>query len=240
MSMTLVDPAHAPVWLRPLLENPDRVEAALNSRRSVRMARRWAVPRDPRLASVLVLFAGDPTADSLPADADLLLTVRASTLRDHSGQIAFPGGGFEDGDDYPVGTALREAVEETGLDSAGVRPLMTVDALPTRPGAFTVEPVIAYWERPTPVQVMDEGETALVTRIPMKRLIAPENRFQVRMKMGGATVFTGPAFFVDRLLVWGFTGGVLDAVIAAAGWEQPWDRDDVRDLKEALALAVNE
>jgi len=69
-----------------------------------------------RDAAVLVLFSG-PSAnesrgaapDSLPDDADLLLIVRAATLRHHAGQAAFPGGASDPGDDGPVATALAVA-----------------------------------------------------------------------------------------------------------------------------------
>ena len=69
---------------------------------------------------MLVLFSGptDSPSGGLPDDADLLVTVRASTLRHHAGQAAFPGGAADPGDDGPVHTALREANEETGIDTS--------------------------------------------------------------------------------------------------------------------------
>ena len=80
--------------------------------------------RGRRDAAVLVLFSG-PRRDSPSdgglhrSDADLLVTVRASTLRHHAGQAAFPGGAADPGDEGPVPTALREAHEETGIDTTG-------------------------------------------------------------------------------------------------------------------------
>ena len=51
----------------------------------------------------------------------MLLIERAHDMRSHAGQVAFPGGAVDPGDDGAVAAALREAVEETGLDPAGVR-----------------------------------------------------------------------------------------------------------------------
>ncbi len=188
-----------------------------------------------RTAAVLVLFGGpadaDPTSPGgLPAEADVLLTQRASTLRDHSGQIAFPGGATDPGDDGPIGTALREAEEETGLDPAGVVPLATMPGIYIPPSRFDVVPVLSYWERPSPVRVIDAGETERVVRVPLRELLDPDNRFQVRHPSG----YQGPAFSAQGMLVWGFTGGILAGLLAVSGWEPEWDTGDVRDLEASL------
>lgn len=195
------------------------------------------VPRSgpTRSAAVLVLFGGphgtDPSSPGgLPADADVLLTQRASTLRDHSGQIAFPGGATDPGDDGPVGTALREAQEETGLDPAGVVPLATMPGIYIPPSRFDVVPVLSYWQRPSPVRVVDSGETERVVRVPLRELLDPDNRFQVRHPAG----YQGPAFSVQGMLVWGFTGGILAGLLAVSGWEPEWDTGDIRDLEASL------
>ncbi|MGC4933449.1 NUDIX hydrolase [Gordonia sp. DT30] len=205
---------------------------------------RWMamLNRDRRAAAVLILVSGswDPDPDypgGLPADAEVLLTERASTLRQHSGQVAFPGGGFDPGDDYPVGTALREADEETGLAANGVDVVAALPSFPVPPSGFDVVPVIAHWREPGPVRVVDEGETARVARVNMRELLAPQNRFQVRRSVLGARAYQGPAFFVDGLLVWGFTGGLISAISAASGWDVPWDTDDVRPLDEMIRRA---
>src|SRR5690349_19134905 len=78
-----------------------------------------ADPADSRPAAVLILFgvldstAGDrdAQADAVSRDLDVLLLARAATLRSHPGQVAFPGGRLDPGDDGPIGAALREAQE---------------------------------------------------------------------------------------------------------------------------------
>ncbi|PTR22157.1 ADP-ribose pyrophosphatase YjhB (NUDIX family) [Rhodococcus sp. OK519] len=226
-----LNPTAAPEWLRAVTHtppaDPNRVNPVLN-RRSPKGA---AV----RPASVLVLFGGsfesDPLAvGGLPADADVLLTQRASTMRQHSGQVAFPGGAADPEDDGPVDTALREAEEETGLERGGVQPLVTLPEIFIPPSGFDVTPVLAYWRDPSPVGVVDAAEAERVVRVPVRDLIDPDNRFQVRHRAG----YEGPAFEVDGMLVWGFTAGVLAGLFAVSGWELEWDHHDIRDLDVTL------
>ncbi|MFT4127922.1 MAG: CoA pyrophosphatase [Gordonia sp. (in: high G+C Gram-positive bacteria)] len=238
----LVPDAQIPPWLRALTGNVGAVAESVLNRGGDRT--RWATMfrRNRRAAAVLVLISGswDAAADhpgGLPADAEILLTERAATLRQHSGQVAFPGGGQDPGDDFPVGTALREAAEEAGLSADGVDVLATLPYFPVPPSGFDVMPVIAHWREPGPVRAVDPGETARVARVNLRTMLAPENRFQVERSILGGRLYQGPAFFVDDLLVWGFTGGLLAAISEASGWDVPWNTDDVRPLEQMIAAA---
>ncbi|MFT4042820.1 MAG: CoA pyrophosphatase [Gordonia sp. (in: high G+C Gram-positive bacteria)] len=238
----LVADEHIPPWLRRLAGDVTAVADTVRNRGGDRS--RWVTTPsgNRRAAAVLVLFGGDAQPDpdypgGLPFDADVLLTERAATLRQHSGQVAFPGGAFDSGENYPVGTALREAAEETGLSSTGVDVIATLPSCAVPVSGFDVRPVIAHWREPSPVRVMDPGETSRVVRVNLRSLLSPENRFQVRRSVAGAKTYQGPAFFVDGLLVWGFTGGLLAAMSAAAGWDVPWDVSDVRPLDEMIERA---
>jgi hypothetical protein len=68
-----------------------------------------------------------------------------------------------------------------------------------------------------------------VARVPLADLTDPANRFRVRHRAG----FIGPAFAVADMLVWGFTAGLLEAILEAAGLAEPWDERDVRPLPES-------
>jgi 8-oxo-dGTP pyrophosphatase MutT (NUDIX family) len=184
-----------------------------------------------------VLFSGpeDSPAGGVPHDADLLVTVRASTLRHHAGQAAFPGGAADPGDDGPVYTALREAREETGIDTGRLQPLATLERMFIPPSGFQVVPVLAYSPDPGPVAVVDESETAIVARVPVRAFINPENRIMVYRKENTRRS-AGPAFLLNEMLVWGFTGQVISAMLDVAGWAQSWNTDDVREVDEAMAL----
>ncbi|WP_078111778.1 CoA pyrophosphatase [Gordonia sp. IITR100] len=237
----LVPRDEIPPWLRALTDDVSAVTTSVDNRGGDRS--RWAtmLPTNSRSAAVLILFSGtwesaDDHPGGVPADAEVLLTERAPTLRQHSGQVAFPGGAADPGDDFPVGTALREAAEETGLDASGVTILATLPSFPVGVSGFDVVPVIGYWHRPSEVRVVDQGETARVDRINLRELLNPDNRFQVRRKAVGI-VYKGPAFFVDQLLVWGFTGGLIAAISEVSGWDRPWDSADVRSLEKMIELA---
>lgn len=235
----LVAREQIPPWMRRLTDDVIAVRDSVLDRGGDRT--RWAsmLTRNRRSAAVLVLISGSWDADplypgGLPADAEVLLTERAPTLRQHSGQVAFPGGGFDPGDDFPVGTAMREAREETGLAAPGVDVVAALPSFPVPVSGFDVVPVIAHWSTPGRVHAVDPGETAHVARVSLRELLAPHNRFQVSRSILGGQIYKGPAFLVDGLLVWGFTGGLLAAISDAAGWDVPWDADDVRPLDEMI------
>jgi 8-oxo-dGTP pyrophosphatase MutT (NUDIX family) len=213
----------APEWLRPLLGAVGGIDS------SVLGIHRIPPPADGgRRASVLMLFGEDPVHGP-----DVLLTERAITLREHAGQVSFPGGGADPGDRDAIATALREAEEETGLDPAGVTPLALLPELYIPPSGFVVTPVLAHWHAPSMVHAVDPGETAAVIRVPVATLADPAHRIQVAHPSG----YTGPAFLVAGLLVWGFTGGLLSALLRLGGWERDWNTGRVRDLDEAWSAA---
>ncbi len=220
--MTSVQPERAPGWLRPLLAGVDGLDAATLSRRRI------PPPAGGRRAAVLVLFGEDAHAGP-----DVLLVERASTLRNHAGQVAFPGGGADPGDADLVATALREAEEEAGVEPSGVVPLALLPELFVPPSGFVVTPVLAHWERPVAVHAVDPAETAAVVRVPVTDLADPANRLNVRHPSG----VMGPAFAVAGLLVWGFTGGLLSAMLDRGGWARSWDTSRVTDLDAAWSAA---
>ena len=192
-----------------------------------------AVP-DSRPAAVLILFgvldslASDHVAQdaAVSRDLDVLLLARAATLRSHPGQVAFPGGRVDPEDDGLVAAALREAQEETGLDPAGVEVLGALENIPLAYSGHLVTPVLGWWRHPSPVRVVDEGETAHVFRAPVADLLDPANRGSTVIRRDGQE-WRGPGFLVKHAtgdhLVWGFTGLVLDGLFDRLGWTEPWD-----------------
>ncbi len=211
-----------PPWLAQLV-------AALPGVRPEQLSRFLPPEHGGRASAVLVLFGDGPDGP------DLLLIERASTLRSHAGQPAFPGGAEDPQDSGPVAAALREAAEEVGLDPSGVEVIGTLPALWLPPSGFVVTPVVAWWRAPHRVSAVDPGEVAAVARVPVAELVDPANRLTVTHPTG----WVGPAFDVRGMLVWGFTAGLLDRLLALGGWAVPWDTGRRRELDPAtVALAM--
>lgn len=194
----------------------------------------WPDDVEARPAAVLMLFGvldrlasdHDAQATAVSRDLDVLLLARATTLRAHAGQVAFPGGRLDPGDGGPVDAALREAREETGLDPAGVEVLGTLREVPLPFSGHLVTPVLGWWAVPSPVCVVDVAESAAVFRVPVADLIDAGNRYSSVVRRGGRE-WRGPAFLVEAeggpQLVWGFTALLLDRLLDRLGWAEPWD-----------------
>jgi 8-oxo-dGTP pyrophosphatase MutT (NUDIX family) len=200
---------------------PDYLRRLLDGAHDLPLARRMPEPSaTARRAAVLILFGEGPKGP------DLLFIEKSAHLRSHAGQPAFPGGGVETGEDFPVGTALREAHEEAGIDPEGVRVLATLQELYLPPSNRLVVPVVGWWDDPRDVTVGDPEEVARVARVPLADLVDPANRYRVRHPAG----YIGPAFGVADMEIWGFTAGLVDAILEAAGLARPWDATDVRPM----------
>ena len=215
-----------PAWLYPVADTAE----SITSRQLARYV--MDPPEAARQAAVLMLF-GESESGS-----DLLLIERSHDMRSHAGQLAFPGGATDPGDDGAAATALREASEEVGLNPAGVHVFGALPPLWVPPSNFAVTTVLAWWREPSPVAVVDPAEVAAVFRVPLSELLDPERRFMVRHPSG----WMGPAFAIDtdavdgELILWGFTAGIVSRVLAYVGWERPWNHSQVRPLPDVGGL----
>ena len=105
-------------------------------------------------------------------DPTVLLTQRPRTMRDHPGQVAFPGGKLNDGE-HAVDAALREAWEELGIEREHVRVIGTTDRYQTGTG-FDITPVLATVPHDLPIRP-DPREVESSFEAPLSLLMRPEN-----------------------------------------------------------------
>jgi 8-oxo-dGTP pyrophosphatase MutT (NUDIX family) len=151
-----------------------------------------------REAAVLVAITDRP-------QPGLILTQRRDDLRTHAGQVAFPGGRIDPGEDAPT-AALREAHEEMGLDPAHVRLLGEADPYCTVTG-YWVTPVIGVVPPdlqlvPNPAEVADWFEA------PLDFVLDPINQQQMTAEYRGRTRHYYRIDWQDRQ-IWGATAAML-------------------------------
>ncbi|MCA1798935.1 MAG: CoA pyrophosphatase [Xanthomonadaceae bacterium] len=141
-----------------------------------------------------------------PAGPTVLLTLRATALAYHAGQISFPGGRIEPADSGPVDAALRETWEEVGIEPSSVEivgtltPYMTVTNFRVTPVLGLVTP--GFVLRPDPIEVADAFE------IPLATFRDPALRERRRRQFGDVEVSYW-AYQCDGRLVWGATAAML-------------------------------
>lgn len=191
-----------------------------------RIRRRLAVTSDrpPRPLASLELPAGAdhllderllaglrPAAVLVPVVARgdeprVLFTVRTEAMRNHAGQISFPGGRADPADRGPVDTALRESSEEIALDPGHVRVAGYLDDYPTVTG-FRVTPVVGLVEGGAEVRP-DGIEVAEVFEVPLAFVLDADNYRRHHLERGGMKLPYWGLIYGERF-IWGATAGML-------------------------------
>jgi 8-oxo-dGTP pyrophosphatase MutT (NUDIX family) len=161
--------------------------------------RKIAAVRPIRPAAVLV-----PVVDH--AEPTVLLTQRAQHLPDHAGQVSFPGGKIDESDASPVGSALREAEEEIGLERCFVTPIGYLDLYLTTLG-YRIVPVIAR-VRPGFSLALNESEVDATFEVPLGYLMDQNNIERHSRDWQGMRRHYYAITFGERY-IWGVTAGIL-------------------------------
>ena len=155
----------------------------------------------PQRAAVLVPIVDDG------GPLRLLLTRRTEDLPTHAGQVAFPGGLVEPGDEDPVNTALREAEEEVGLPKGAVEVLGLLDDFPTRTDTVAVTPVVGVLRRVPPLRAL-AAEVARIFDIPIHDLMQTD-RWTWREEPRGDRRLRIYYFLHEGETLWGLSARIV-------------------------------
>jgi len=142
-------------------------------------------------------------------DAKVILTQRTATLRKHSGQIAFPGGGIDPEDVSPEQAALREAEEEIGLDRSYVETLARLPNYYAATG-FRITPVLSVVKRGFELK-LNPTEVDDVFEVPLSFLMNEANHQRGSREWNGTERHFYLMPYEDRN-IWGITAGILRTI----------------------------
>ena len=164
--------------------------------------------RDEEIAAALE--AAKPAAVLIglierPQGVTVLLTERATHLRSHSGQVAFPGGKIDPGEDA-LAAALREAEEEIGLHSRHIEPFAALDPYLSGSG-YRITPVVAEIHPPFDLAINHE-EVAATFEAPFAFVMDPANHQRQSREWKGA-IRHFYAMPWQSHYIWGVTAGIL-------------------------------
>jgi 8-oxo-dGTP pyrophosphatase MutT (NUDIX family) len=165
---------------------------------------------DPLMRAIAQVRPIRPAAVLVPivdrAEPMVLFTQRSAHLKDHAGQISFPGGKIEGSDASPLAAALRETEEEIGLAAKFIEPIGYLDLYLTTFG-YRIVPTLAR-VRPDFSLTLNRDEVDDAFEVPLSFLMAPENHQRHSRQWNGMTRSFYAMPFGERY-IWGATAGIL-------------------------------
>lgn len=176
--------------------------------------RRPRVPEpgaDSRRAAVLVPIV------LAPDGACIVYTLRTGELRDHAGQVSFPGGSPEPQDESLLATALREAEEEVDLEPDLVEVIGELEEMYIPPSRFLVRPFVGLLSREAELALAPE-EVETIFSVSLEELMSPEAFKKMVWEREGRPHEVS-VFAVGGHEIWGATAAMTAGLLARLGWE---------------------
>lgn len=151
-----------------------------------------------------------------PDEARLVYTLRTDNLRDHAGQVSFPGGSPEKGDGSLLATALREAEEEVDLAPGLVEVIGELEEMYIPPSRFLVRPFVGLLPREAEMVLAPE-EVEAIFSVSLEELMSPE-AFKKEVWERDGRPYEVPIFAVGGHEIWGATAAMTAGLLARLGW----------------------
>ena len=149
--------------------------------------------------------------------ARVVYTLRTGELRDHAGQVSFPGGSPEPWDDSLLATALREAEEEIDLRPDTVEIIGELEEMYIPPSRFLVRPFVGLLSEQAELVLAPE-EVEAIFSVSLEELMSPEAFEKVVWEREGRP-HEVPIFAVGGHEIWGATAAMTAGLLARLGWE---------------------
>ena len=154
---------------------------------------------DHKLGAVLIPI--------FPKERKILLTLRSLNLTNHPGQIAFPGGKYDEEDSFLINTCYRETEEEIGLKKEQIRIVGRLSPIQTHT-KFLIYPFVGLIENGFTINInSDEVEEIFYASI--DDLLIEKNERLVERE--GEIVY---AYHVSNRIIWGITGNILKELLS--------------------------
>ena len=207
---------HPGDWLRRALSEPlpnwREVYDGFRPRDLETGERRTRIPvEDARRAAVLVPILQTYTGPRV------VYTLRTDGLRDHAGQVSFPGGSVNPKDGSLLETALREAEEEVDLRRDLVEVVGEMEDMYVPPSRFLVKPFVALLP-PEAELVLAPDEVEAIFSVPLEELMSPASLQKAVREREGRRMEI-PLFAVGGHEIWGATAAMTANLLARLGWD---------------------
>ncbi|KAF9283203.1 nudix (nucleoside diphosphate linked moiety X)-type motif 8 [Mortierella alpina] len=165
----------------------------------------------------------------------VLFTIRASHMRNHRGEVSFPGGKRDPEDKTVLDTALREMEEEISISRDQVQVLGECAALPNKDGTMTVHPFVGIIKEPIEdieTILYNKDEVQKVFTVPFQDLVDPEKKSMVRFRN---SEFMYPTWKIEqeKVVIWGLTAFILDGVLRRIAKDGPADGAEIPEGAQA-------
>ena len=163
---------------------------------------RFKIPENPRRSAVLIMLYEKNDVLKFP------LIVRPVYNGVHSGQIALPGGSFDDVDEILKNTAIRETEEETGVFRDNIEILGSLSELYIPPSNFLVSPFVGVHST-MPAFIPHTREVARIVEMDVEKIMDEKLIAEKKIKLSNGVSVLTPYFNLDGLIVWGATAMIL-------------------------------